>query len=129
MAGWCEAHYIDLLPHNPLGPVSTGREEFILKVMGLTPKLMEFILKLMGLTPKLMEFTLKVMGLTPKLMEFTLKVMGLTPQLMEFTLQLMDFTPKQRHACTSGSRCVFTLKYGRFHPKYDDLILNVTSFY
>ena len=22
--GWCEAHYIDLMPHNPLGPVSTA---------------------------------------------------------------------------------------------------------
>jgi galactonate dehydratase len=24
IAGWCEAHYIDLLPHNPLGPVNTA---------------------------------------------------------------------------------------------------------
>jgi galactonate dehydratase len=24
VAGWCEAHYIDMLPHNPLGPVSTA---------------------------------------------------------------------------------------------------------
>lgn len=24
VAGWCEAHYIDVLPHNPLGPVSTA---------------------------------------------------------------------------------------------------------
>jgi len=24
VAGWCEAHYIDLMPHNPLGPVSTA---------------------------------------------------------------------------------------------------------
>ena len=24
IAGWCEAHYIDLAPHNPLGPVSTA---------------------------------------------------------------------------------------------------------
>jgi galactonate dehydratase len=24
IAGWCEAHYIDLLPHNPLGPVCTA---------------------------------------------------------------------------------------------------------
>ena len=24
IAGWCEAHYIDLMPHNPLGPVSTA---------------------------------------------------------------------------------------------------------
>jgi galactonate dehydratase len=24
VAGWCEAHYIDLLPHNPLGPVCTA---------------------------------------------------------------------------------------------------------
>ena len=24
IAGWCEAHYIDLMPHNPLGPVSTS---------------------------------------------------------------------------------------------------------
>lgn len=23
VAGWCEAHYIDMMPHNPLGPVST----------------------------------------------------------------------------------------------------------
>ena len=23
VAGWCEAHYIDLMPHNPLGPIST----------------------------------------------------------------------------------------------------------
>ncbi len=24
VAGWCEAHYIELVPHNPLGPVSTA---------------------------------------------------------------------------------------------------------
>ena len=24
MAGLCEAHYIDLMPHNPLGPLSTA---------------------------------------------------------------------------------------------------------
>lgn len=24
IVGWCEAHYIDLMPHNPLGPVSTA---------------------------------------------------------------------------------------------------------
>jgi galactonate dehydratase len=24
VAGWAEAHYIDLMPHNPLGPVSTA---------------------------------------------------------------------------------------------------------
>lgn len=24
VAGWCEAHYIDLMPHNPLGPVATA---------------------------------------------------------------------------------------------------------
>ena len=24
VAGWCEAHYIDLMPHNPLGPVTTA---------------------------------------------------------------------------------------------------------
>lgn len=24
IAGWCETHYIDLAPHNPLGPVSTA---------------------------------------------------------------------------------------------------------
>jgi galactonate dehydratase len=24
VAGWCEAHYIDIMPHNPLGPVSTA---------------------------------------------------------------------------------------------------------
>ncbi len=24
IAGWCEAHYIDLMPHNPLGPISTA---------------------------------------------------------------------------------------------------------
>ena len=24
IAGWCEAHYIDLMPHNPLGPVCTA---------------------------------------------------------------------------------------------------------
>ncbi len=24
VAGWCEVHYIDLIPHNPLGPVSTA---------------------------------------------------------------------------------------------------------
>jgi galactonate dehydratase len=23
-AGWCEAHYIDVMPHNPLGPVTTA---------------------------------------------------------------------------------------------------------
>jgi galactonate dehydratase len=23
VAGWCEAHYIDLMPHNPLGPICT----------------------------------------------------------------------------------------------------------
>jgi galactonate dehydratase len=24
VAGWCEAHYIDLMPHDPLGPISTA---------------------------------------------------------------------------------------------------------
>src|SRR5207248_6646470 len=24
VAGWCETHYINLAPHNPLGPVSTA---------------------------------------------------------------------------------------------------------
>ena len=24
VAGWCEAHYVDLMPHNPLGPVCTA---------------------------------------------------------------------------------------------------------
>ena len=24
VAGWCEAHYVDLMPHNPLGPISTA---------------------------------------------------------------------------------------------------------
>ena len=24
VAGWCEAHYIDMMPHNPLGPISTA---------------------------------------------------------------------------------------------------------
>ena len=24
VAGWCEAHYINLMPHNPLGPVCTA---------------------------------------------------------------------------------------------------------
>ena len=24
MAGWCEAHYIDLMPHNPLGSICTA---------------------------------------------------------------------------------------------------------
>ncbi len=24
IAGWCEAHYIDVMPHNPLGPVTTA---------------------------------------------------------------------------------------------------------
>jgi galactonate dehydratase len=24
IAGWCEAHYVDLLPHNPLGPICTA---------------------------------------------------------------------------------------------------------
>lgn len=24
IAGWCETHYIDLMPHNPLGPISTA---------------------------------------------------------------------------------------------------------
>lgn len=24
IAGWCEAHYIDIMPHNPLGPVCTA---------------------------------------------------------------------------------------------------------
>ena len=24
VAGWCEAHYIDLMPYNPLGPISTA---------------------------------------------------------------------------------------------------------
>ena len=24
VAGWCEAHYIDLMPHNPIGPVCTA---------------------------------------------------------------------------------------------------------
>lgn len=25
MAGHAEAHYIDLMPHNPLGPICTGQ--------------------------------------------------------------------------------------------------------
>ena len=24
VAGWCEAHYVDLMPHNPLGPITTA---------------------------------------------------------------------------------------------------------
>ena len=24
VAGWCESHYIDMMPHNPLGPVCTA---------------------------------------------------------------------------------------------------------
>jgi len=24
VAGWCEAHYIDVMPHNPIGPVCTA---------------------------------------------------------------------------------------------------------
>ena len=24
VAGWCETHYIDMMPHNPLGPISTA---------------------------------------------------------------------------------------------------------
>jgi galactonate dehydratase len=24
IAGWCETHYIDLMPHNPLGPICTA---------------------------------------------------------------------------------------------------------
>jgi galactonate dehydratase len=24
VAGWCEAHYVDLMPHNPLGPICTA---------------------------------------------------------------------------------------------------------
>ena len=24
VAGWCEAHYIDVMPHNPLGPITTA---------------------------------------------------------------------------------------------------------
>ena len=24
VAGWCEAHYVDVMPHNPLGPISTA---------------------------------------------------------------------------------------------------------
>ena len=24
VAGWCEAHYIDMMPHNPLGPICTA---------------------------------------------------------------------------------------------------------
>ncbi len=24
VAGWCEAHYVDMMPHNPLGPISTA---------------------------------------------------------------------------------------------------------
>lgn len=24
VAGWCEAHYIDIMPHNPLGPITTA---------------------------------------------------------------------------------------------------------
>jgi galactonate dehydratase len=24
VAGWCEAHYVDMVPHNPLGPVTTA---------------------------------------------------------------------------------------------------------
>jgi galactonate dehydratase len=24
VAGWCEAHYVDMMPHNPLGPVTTA---------------------------------------------------------------------------------------------------------
>jgi len=24
VSGWCEAHYVDMMPHNPLGPISTA---------------------------------------------------------------------------------------------------------
>ena len=24
VAGWCEAHYVDLMPHNPFGPICTA---------------------------------------------------------------------------------------------------------
>ena len=24
VAGWCESHYIDMMPHNPLGPICTA---------------------------------------------------------------------------------------------------------
>ncbi len=24
VAGWCESHYINMMPHNPLGPISTA---------------------------------------------------------------------------------------------------------
>lgn len=24
IAGWCEAHYLDIMPHNPLGPITTA---------------------------------------------------------------------------------------------------------
>jgi galactonate dehydratase len=24
VAGWCEAHYVDLMPRNPLGPICTA---------------------------------------------------------------------------------------------------------
>ena len=24
VAGWCETHYIDMMPHNPLGPITTA---------------------------------------------------------------------------------------------------------
>jgi hypothetical protein len=27
VAGWAEAHYIDLMPHNPLGPICTGMHD------------------------------------------------------------------------------------------------------
>lgn len=37
VAGWCEAHYIDLMPHNPIGPVCTAATiQFAAAVNNLT---------------------------------------------------------------------------------------------
>ena len=30
VAGWCEAHYIDLMPHNPVGPLCTAASVHLL---------------------------------------------------------------------------------------------------
>ena len=51
VAGWCEAHYVDMVPHNPLGPVTTaasihfaasisnfGRLEYLDQVGGAYPR-------------------------------------------------------------------------------------------
>ena len=42
VAGWCEAHYIDLMPHNPIGPVCTAATVHLAALLGIGRRDEEF---------------------------------------------------------------------------------------